>query len=83
MTNEQSMVERVAKAICCPGLLECRNHNCYVYEVGHLHTARYVIEAMREPTKAMLGAVLDSPMRPTGVIDDWQTMIDEALKCGT
>lgn len=46
--------------------------------------ALHVIKTMREPTKAMICAVLDahdqaSP-RTTRVIDDWQTMIDEALK---
>lgn len=42
--------------------------------------ARAAIEAMREPTKDMLAAV---KMPDQQLVEDWQAMIDEALKSNT
>ncbi len=68
------MVERIAVALLA-------NDD----EVGSFNArvlAKAAIEAMREPTKAMIYAVVDAydKNQQRMIIDDWQTMIDAALK---
>lgn len=85
MVKEISMVERVAKVICCSADGYCKHPDeCMVNDFGYFDAAKRAIIAMRNPSDVMICAVLDahdkaSP-RTTRVIEDWQTMIDEALK---
>lgn len=77
---KEKMVERVAKAICwserqnrwpkCPCDGTCDHRNSGVSEPK----ARAAIEAMREPTQAMIDA------EPEGFKEFWQDVIDEALR---
>jgi hypothetical protein len=83
--QEISMVERVAKSICCEDGCEFPSPSCLACERGSpwQDTAIAVLKAMRVPTQAMICAVLDAhdrAPRTTRAIEDWQTMIDEALK---
>lgn len=86
------MVERVARAL-DP---EAFGHDFPVMAAKHyevrrsisMKRARAAIEAMREPTEAMVKAVYDQadpgfcdePGESTSPRDAWQQMIDEALK---
>jgi hypothetical protein len=77
VVKETSMVDMVAKSIC--------DADGYHYDHTSMYTglAKAAIKAMREPTKAMICAVLDAhdkAPRTTRVIDDWHIMVDEALK---
>lgn len=76
MTDEESMVERVARAYWHWRLGITSNKPCDELD---LSLARTVIAAMREPTDAMLGSgagwFLASEAR-----EIWQSMIDAALK---
>jgi hypothetical protein len=81
---EQSMVERVAKAILAdkhPDLpWEIASELCRNDFLGH---ARAAIEALREPTEAMREAVSDPAHQMFShghIIDVWNHMIDAALK---
>jgi hypothetical protein len=76
MTDE-SMLERVAKAISCDGFVDD----------GDRRAARAAVEAMREPTEAMCKAGAHSMDRDYG--DDsitademWSAMIDAILREG-
>ncbi len=42
--------------------------------------AKVAIEAMREPTDAMIAAVMNAHDQHRTVAEEWQTMIDTALK---
>jgi hypothetical protein len=66
------MIERVARAIA-----KSQGSNPRWNHEGWLRDARAAIEAMREPTKAMLEVGPPFPYMDEYV---WQTMIDEALK---
>lgn len=79
------MVERVARVICqCAGykpdepvaMLSKPNGKGTRWEF-YISEARYVIEAMREPTEEMLSAGPGSPYMDRDV---WAKMINEALK---
>lgn len=68
------MVERVAAAI-----RESRPLDCYA---AYEQAARAAIEAMREPTEAMVGEGKAAPTYGDGVSDIpkvWRAMIDAAL----
>lgn len=76
------MVERVARVICAqfgersPDFIDKRWHL-------QIPVARAVLEAIREPTEAMVGAGYDCPIIDYDGQDPkevWQAMIDAALK---
>ena len=78
------MVERVARAICASNDVDFDSVSEQVKQNCRLLDARAAIEAMREPTEAM---VAEGLRKPTGMIEwiaavkvSWQAMIDEALK---
>lgn len=80
---ENEMIERVAKAICSncpdPGQMEIMNDPWKLA----IPVARAVMEAMREPTAAMVIAGRATPIfdaDATNAEDAWKIMIDEALK---
>jgi len=74
------MIETVARAIyekrngtgCKPWPRLPRSH-----QDPYRSDARAAIEAMRDPTEAMWGAVIDSPAKLRR--SDWRDMIDAAL----
>lgn len=79
---EQSMVERVAKALFESAVddRQWANADIYAYKDTslrelYLAKARAAIDAMREPTAEMIGAMEDS-YQPDEV---WRAMIDAAL----
>ena len=81
------MVERVAKAI-DPDAFEGCSHGskgpclmCAENVDFALYRARAAIEAMREPTEAMVDLGINTREVEGGAIHDvWQAMIDEALE---
>lgn len=82
----ESMVEQVARAICPKVMLGGMSWDT-VGEGGQaflLGIARTAIEAMREPTGAMIragGHVWDDDWcAETNVLNIWQASIDEALR---
>ena len=68
-----SMIERVARAL----LVADRSAITPDY---YQRMARAAIEAMREPTEAMLDAGVNFRERNARTEQIWQAMIDEALK---
>lgn len=86
------MVERAARAIWEKRREKARLSNIELEEWGDgsIPKANHIIdevvaaiEAMREPTDGMICAVLDlhdSAPRALRASEDWQTMIDEAMK---
>lgn len=71
------MVERIARAI------EAESN--YVISQHHAKAlARAAIAAMREPTDAMLDVACEQTLEPEiyriDAVEQWQGMIDEALK---
>jgi hypothetical protein len=84
MADEVSMIERVARAIATAELGPKGEMEEYFWEKHRelfLAQARAAIEAMREPTDAMIMATGDvgGPW-DTGADADWYKMIDVALK---
>lgn len=78
------MVERVARAICCPH--GCRNVDTQyaVCQAGTYRAdARAAIEAMREPTEAMVNACVEYAgaydVQHTEARDNYRAMIAVAL----
>ena len=72
------MVERVAKAIkatreCAYDIFPCENCNVSFdrYGAGCIFTARAAIEAMREPTEAMMKAGNSAAYDSQGSPSDW------------
>lgn len=81
--GEQSMVERVARAIC--ESLESddfdRLDDRSIVKAGYLQQAKAAIEAMREASVYMKGRGSDAlDIRPSEAYKVWQFMIDAALK---
>lgn len=93
------MIERVASAICqsrsCEGVNCCQwpanagRLRCPVRDGGYYDAARAAIEAMREPTEAMLEAGCAShPVAPYStatklneiIVAEWNAMVEELLK---
>lgn len=97
-----TMIERVARALCvAAGHDPDRTHDIYVEGdpdagvawAGYRREARAAIEAMREPTEAMVDAACDVVVGFSGEYDDynvylgshefngvWTAAIDAALK---
>jgi hypothetical protein len=81
------MVECVAKAICasCEGNLPWERQP-EAYREGFRASARKAIEAMREPTQAIVnGGIRNGVVNGFGCgyddyVELWKAMIDEALK---
>lgn len=79
--GEVMMVERVAEAI---AKASGREHEMLMVTPGTLRCARAAIEAMREPTEAMIekarfeGSAWDYGA-PGQVREEWYAMIDAAL----
>lgn len=78
------MIERVARAICAsePAIEEI--HSFEFHKAAYIAAARAVVEAMREPTDAMVDNGLDAPNdfqhgRKT-VLEIYEAMINAALK---
>lgn len=77
MTETENMVERVAKAI---GMtIPNRSDATYVTPYTML-AARAAIEAMREPTFAMVEAPATLEIDPGTADDVWRAMIVKALE---
>lgn len=83
------MVERVARALCVADGCDPDHESADPIDTGIKLWTRYVrdasaaIEAIREPTKAMIQAAYDSSLDDDERFDAheiWQAMIDEALK---
>lgn len=96
MDAQNEMVERVARALCIADGCDSDHISNDALDEGralwtcYADAARAAIDAMREPTEAMLAA---SPVVGTGLDDDgkwavntrpakdvWSAMIDAALK---
>jgi len=76
------MVERVAIAIACEelGLVPSDWEKCWpTAKNKYREVARAAIAAMREPTAAMIKADGNGEL-DSWIKEDWQDMIDEALK---
>ena len=73
---EQTMVERVARAV-DPEAMASDNPNLRAIA---LTKARAAIEAMREPTEAMLAAVHDEPAAQRAALWQWQIMVQAAME---
>ena len=69
------MIERVARAMVAP---HAPPNMQYEKWVEALHHARLAIEAMREPTEAMITARFN--VLGQGGKAEWEAMIDAALK---
>ncbi len=92
--SEESMVERVARAICAAtgtiwgGPRGDDDPDFLLVKLMYLNQARAAIEAMREPTDAMVDAAYDwlsdtAPLtgrRTTDIAGTFKFMIDAALK---
>jgi hypothetical protein len=78
------MVERVARAICCPiGCVAGPRRGPCVSKTA-LPSARAAIEAMREPTPEMVEAAYEAFTFPeTDLERGYTAMIDAALKEGS
>lgn len=86
------MIEQVAKAMWDARRAYANDHGIFLEFWGDgsiprangiMDEARAAIEAMREPTNPMIGAVLDlhdSAPKTFRVLDDWHAMIDTALR---
>jgi hypothetical protein len=91
------MIERVAKAICksrsCEGFMCCQNpaqmgrKGCPVKAGGYNEAARAAIEAMREPTQAMLDVGTDDAgwgdCEESEISYRWNAMVSAALQPAT
>lgn len=80
------MVEKVARAICCPRGCDYADYDgkgiCALDQLKNYEDrARAAIAAMREPTDAMIYAAYRS-LRDDGLVasEVWPAMIDECLK---
>jgi hypothetical protein len=76
---EQTMVERIARSVDPEGMASDDPHR---RSIG-LAKARAALEAMQEPTEAMLGAVHDEPAAQNAALWQWQIMIRAALEEGS
>jgi hypothetical protein len=77
------MVERVARAIAAAGTIVDWDEMSVACQEQFTKEARAAIEAMREPTEAMVDAAWASwedVEGSKGFVGAWQAMIDEALK---
>ncbi len=81
MTTENSMIERVARALCDDTLKRWRSPIGVKSEPWRefIPAARAAIEAMREPTYAMKFAD-DVKAWPEDATKVWQVMIDAAME---
>jgi len=73
------MVERVAKAIVNCGPKRWEDLADYERRAAMAVVARVAIEAMREPTEAMLACELRFQGEQLGYAEIWRRMIDAAL----
>jgi hypothetical protein len=74
------MIERVARALCkADGVDRCIYPDC---GCPHEYRARAAIEALREPTPAMIEAGIQCGDGYGSQPGTWQAMIDQALKEG-
>lgn len=84
MPNE--MIERVAKVLNPFNSDACTCIECNIMrqneKLAAIELAKAVIEAMKEPTEAMLDAGANYVEEGSSVIGCWENMIEAALKDG-
>ena len=68
---EQTMLKRVALVLAAPEIENWPHH---------ITQAKKVLRAMREPTSSMLAAVEKDSMCWQPLSEDWNTMIEQALR---
>lgn len=74
MSDDMTMVERVARAICKAD--NCSDNSWNVY----INIAKAAIKAIREPTEVMLDAGTYASDMALSAKDQYSAMIDAALK---